>query len=197
MRPRVVPMPRGPASCPHPVVARAGNAAQKGRAWMHRQPGAGFTTTAAADESNKRSAAASTGRWTAAIFSACVGVYVVDRYSLTDDIPGKQPAADDTKPAHNQTDDSVLTDVQTLALGYGVLCTSAIVGWRFWRSLRPVGSYLSDVRASPNGFLHWKGGPPKMFSINNALGRTFLGTASGGSLLLVATLADGRADEDD
>eukprot|EP01043_Picozoa_sp_COSAG02_P041944 COSAG02_NODE_3524_length_6615_cov_6.371393_9_plen_202_part_00 len=160
---------------------------------LRSRPVAGFAT-AVRDNSENRSAAASAARWTTAIASAAAGVYTIDRYSLPDDASAKQPAAAaDTMETQAQ---GGLTDVQALALGYGVFCTSMLVGWRFWRSLRPIGSYLGDVRASPHGFLHWKGGQPKMFSVDNTLGRTFLGTTSGGLLLLGAALLDGRADDD-
>jgi hypothetical protein len=122
-------------------------------------------------------------------------VYTIDRYSLFEDAPTKKPAANDAVQSQTQAAFG-LTNVQALALGYGVCCASVVVGWRFWRSLRPIGSYLGDVRASPNGFLHWRGGQPKMFSVDNTLGRTFLGTTSGGLLLLGAALLDGRADDD-
>lgn len=160
--------------------------------FLRSRPVAGFAT-AVQDNSEKRSAAASAARWTTAIVSAAVGVYTIDRYSLPDDASAKQPAAAGAMETQAQ---GGLTDVQALALGYGVFCTSMVVGWRFWRSLRPIGSYLGDVRASPHGFVHWKGGQPKLFSVDNTLGRTFLGTASGGLLLLGAALLDGRANDD-
>lgn len=120
-------------------------------------------------------------------------MYLIDRYSPTKQ---KRPASD-AKPVQNQAGNVGLTDVQTLVLGYGVLCTGAVVGWRFWRSLRPTGSYLADVRASPHGFLHWRGGQPRMFSFDNSLGRTFLGTTCAGLLLVGAALVDERADSKD
>ena len=187
---RSVQMPRWalytPRSAPS-VLPRASVGAA-----LRNRPVASFGTTA--ETSDKRSAAASTARWTAAVVSAVVGVYTIDRYSLFEQTPTEKPVANN--PEESQTQASGLTNVQALALGYGVCCTSMVVGWRFWRSLRPIGSYLGDVRASPNGFLHWRGGQPKMFSVDNALGRTFLGTTGAGLLLLGAALLDGRADDD-
>jgi hypothetical protein len=166
---------------------------------MRSRPAAGFATVAA-EHSNARPAAARTAGWTVAIVSSVAGAYAIDRYSLIDDATtAEKPSTDVVEAQQSRTGGfgAGLTDVQALALGYGALCTSMVVGWRFYRALRPVGSYLADVRASPHGFTHWRGGAPRMFSVDNTLGRTFLGMTSGGVLLLAAALLDERAEDCD
>lgn len=193
LKPRGSPSLFSPSSAPS-RAADAGHRTCAGE--IRSRPAAGFAT-AAADHSNTRPAAARTAGWTVAIISSVAGAYAIDHYSLIDDATtAKKPTTDVVEPGQSRNGGvgAGLTDVQALAIGYGALCTGMVVGWRFWRSLRPVGSYLADVRASPHGFLHWRGGAPRMFSVDNALGRTVLGMVSGGFLLLGAAMVDERAD---
>jgi hypothetical protein len=175
---------------------------------------AGFATAAAgtpAEQAAKRAAAGTTVRWTAALGAAGAVVYAIDRRSdlIGDTSPVPEPAtatatataaADSTKAEPSAAAAAApdgLTDMQKLTIGYAGICAGAIVGWRLYRFSRPFGSYIADLRESPHGVVNWRGGAPRMFSVNNTLGRTFLGSTSVGIAVLTAALLDGRADDDD
>jgi hypothetical protein len=173
---------------------------------------AGFATAAAgtpAEQAAKRAAAGTTARWTAALGAAGAVVYAIDRRSdlIGDTSPAPEPAtatataaADSTKAEPSAAAAAApdgLTDMQKLTIGYAGICAGAIVGWRLYRFSRPFGSYIADLRESPHGVVNWRGGAPRMFSVNNTLGRTFLGSTSVGIAVLTAALLDGRADDDD